>query len=94
MGSKVKVSTDALAGLATNAKTTGEQLNEIVREYLSIMQFASGKGLKSGSAANNLQQFIGYAQSLEGRMDVIGSEVDSIVKKFAEQTDADDHFSF
>lgn len=94
MGAKVIVSSDLLTSSAADAKRMGEELSDAVKEYLRIMQFASGKGLKSGSAATNLRTFIGYAQSLDGKLDAIGSEVDSIVKKFTEQTEADDHFSF
>ena len=72
----------------------GQQLDQRISEYITILQDVRNKVLISGEVADALTSYITYVQKLNKQMGDISTNVDSQIKKFLSRVDSADQYLF
>lgn len=91
---QLKVDTDYYYSVAGYCYRTGNQIEDMLTDYIQKMQIVSEKGLVSGETADAFAEFISYAQKLQGIIKDISSDAHSFCNDYLRQIDEADDFLF
>lgn len=72
----------------------GEQLDEIISEYISILNTVKSNAITSGQVSNALGTYISYVEKLNKQIGNISVSAKSSIANFLSQVDAADQYLF
>ena len=72
----------------------GERMDQLVVEYVKILQDIKSKVVASGSVSQALSAYIGYAQKLNQKIGNISVSVKTQIDSFLAQVDSADQYLF
>ena len=72
----------------------GEELDQMVSNYISILKNVRNKGIVSGDVATALSSYISYASRLKKQIGRISSDVNKQINSFLDQVDNADQYLF
>ena len=72
----------------------GEHLEEVISQYVAILQEIKDSAITSGDVSNALGTYISYAQRLNGQMTNISTIAKSHVSNFLTRVDSADKYLF
>ena len=75
-------------------KNKGEKLDQIVTEYVKILQEIRGFAIMEGETANILSQYIDCCHRLESQITVLSNAVDGTITCFLSAVDEADDYLF
>lgn len=72
----------------------GEELDQLVVDYISILQDVKNKGIISGDVSNTLKLYIDYVKKLNKKFGIISDSTKTQIDKFLLCVDAEDKYLF
>lgn len=75
-------------------KNKGEKLNQIVTEYVQILQEIRDSAIMEGEIATVLSQYIDCCKQLEGQIRVLSTTIDGTITRFLLSVDEADDYLF
>lgn len=72
----------------------GQQFDQMIADYISILQDVRNKGIVSGDVATALSSYISYASKLKKQIGNISSDVNSKINSFLSRVDDADQYLF
>lgn len=72
----------------------GQQIDQIISEYISILQDVRNRAIISGDVAKALAAYMSYADKLNKQIGSISATAKKQVDAFLSKIDAADRFSF
>ena len=72
----------------------GEAMDEIIAEYLSILQEIKGAAITSGEVSDALKIYITYVEKLVNHIGNIAESIKKQIEKFITRVDTEDQYIF
>ncbi len=72
----------------------GEEIDEIISEYLGVLQEVKNKAIISGDVSDALSIYLVYVQKLSKHFGTISSSAKSQIGKFLGRVDSEDQYLF
>lgn len=72
----------------------GTEMDQMIADYISILQDVKNKGIVSGDVAVALSSYISYASKLKMQIGNISSDVNSKINSFLSHVDDEDQYLF
>lgn len=72
----------------------GEELDQLVVDYISILQDVKNKGITSGDVSNALNSYINYVKKLNKKIGNISTSTKTQIDNFLSRVDAEDEYLF
>lgn len=72
----------------------GEEMDQLITDYISILQDVRNKGIVSGDVATALSSYISYASKLKKQIGNISSDVNNKINSFLARVDDADQYLF
>ena len=85
---------DYCRGMGTYFVRQGERLDELTREYISILEEVKGKAITSGEVSSALSVYITYVKKLNNQISDISTSVKNQIDQFLAQVDSEDQYIF
>lgn len=72
----------------------GEELDQLVVDYISILQDVKNKGITSGDVSNALNSYINYVKKLNKKIGNLSTSTKIQIDNFLAQVDEEDQYLF
>lgn len=72
----------------------GEELDQLVVDYISILQDVKNKGITSGDVSNALNSYINYVKKLNKKIGNLSTSTRIQIDNFLAQVDEEDRYLF
>lgn len=72
----------------------GEELDELVVEYISILQELKSKAIVKGDVSKALSTYISYVKKMKDKIGNISDSAKTQIDSFLERIDAEDKYLF
>ena len=72
----------------------GEELDQMISDYIAALQDVRNKGIISGDVAIELSSYISYASRLKKQIGTISSDVNKQINAFLTRVDDADQYLF
>lgn len=72
----------------------GEELDQLIVDYISILQDVKNKGITSGDVSNALSSYINYVKKLNKKIGSISTSTKTQIENFLSRVDAEDQYLF
>lgn len=72
----------------------GAELDQLIGDYISILQDVKNKGITSGEVSNALSSYINYVKKLHKKVGNISASAKSQIDNFLTRVDAEDKYLF
>lgn len=85
---------DFCKSMGTYFVKKGEEMDQMISDYISILQDVRNKGIVGGDVATALSSYISYASRLKKQIGNISSDVNSKINSFLARVDDADQYLF
>ena len=85
---------DFCKAMGTYFVKKGEEMDQMVSDYISTLQDVRNKGIVSGDVASALSSYISYASRLKKQIGIISSDVNKQIDSFLARVDDADQYLF
>lgn len=85
---------DFCKAMGTYFVKKGEEMDQMVSDYISALQDVRNKGIVSGDVATALSFYISYASRLKKQIGTISSDVSKQIDSFLARVDDADQYLF
>lgn len=85
---------DFCKAMGTYFVKKGEEMDQMVSDYISTLQDVRNKGIVSGDVATALSSYISYASRLKKQIGIISSDVNKQIDSFLARVDDADQYLF
>ena len=75
-------------------KKQGEEIDELISEYLDVLQNVKNKAIVSGAVSDALLVYLVYVEKLTKHFGTISSSANSQIIKFLKRVDSEDQYLF
>lgn len=72
----------------------GEELDQLIADYIAIIQEVKNKGIMSGDVSNALSSYIDYVKKLDKKIGNISISARNQIEKFLSRIDTEDRYLF
>lgn len=72
----------------------GEEMDDLIVEYIKILQEVKAKAITSGDVSKALSTYIGYVQKLNKQVGNISNSIKTQVNSFLARVDSEDQYLF
>lgn len=72
----------------------GEEIDQIVIDYISILQDVKNKGIISGDVSSALNSYISYVKKLNKKIGNLSTSINTQIDNFLARVDAEDKYLF
>ncbi len=80
--------------MGTYFDNQGEHLNEVIAEYVTILQTIKDTAIKEGDVSKALGTYITYAKKMEKQIGILSETSKSQISNFLAQVDRADQYIF
>ena len=85
---------DFCKAMGTYFVNKGEELDQMISDYVTTLQDVRNKGIVSGDVATALSSYISYASRLKKQIGIISSDVNKQINAFLDRVDDADQYLF
>ena len=85
---------DYCRAMGTYFKKQGEEMDELISEYISILQNVADKGFISGEVSKVMDSYISYVKKLNKQIGRISNSTKMQIEVFLKQIDSEDKYLF
>lgn len=85
---------DFCKSMGTYFVKKGEEMDQMIVDYISVLQDVRNKGIVSGDVATALSSYISYASKLKKQIGNISSDVNNKINSFLARVDDADQYLF
>lgn len=90
----LKVDDEYCYSVANYYRTSGENLNKNIKEYINILREIKKYAIKKGEVADALDAYISYASKLNSKFLQISKNAQKYAKRYVEKIDDADKYLF
>ena len=93
-GTELIIDDDYCKNVGEILSKQGQHMDEVVAEYISILQTIKDTGIKSGEVSDALSAYISYAQKMEKQFGSLSETIKTQISNFLSQIDRADQYIF
>lgn len=82
------------SSMGTFFKRQGERLDQMVEDYIAVLQTIRDTGITKGDIHTVLEGYIAYAEKMKSKIGLISENAQSQVNKFLTRVDEADQYLF
>ena len=85
---------DYCRDMGTTFQWQGEKLDELLKEYITIMENVSNQALLSGNVADAMKVYVSYVKKMDQQIGNISDSLKEDIDKFLKEIDSEDQYLF